>query len=227
MPASVVQVVESDPGTSSTATSVVMATTVGGNSIVVYTASNFVNVSAVTDTQGNSYSLTDTVGTDQQLKRWVANNIVGGANTVSAIWDSATGIRPILAAEIGGVTASPNDGHAGQAQATPTLTTDATTTGTFSNTVQPGLLEALSVRVFQGPPNAGTGFTDLGTKWAISIGSARYESKALSTTGSQAATFTSTNNGLTLTAGGAFKEYVAAASFAPPRRSIPSAFFRM
>jgi hypothetical protein len=225
----VLQVVSDDPVTSATTTAIAMGTTQPGSTIVVYTMSNFTTVSSVTDTQGNTYTQTTAVvsaSTNQHLYRHIATNIVGGANTVTATWAVSTGLRPIRVAEIGSAAASPADGQAGQSQNPPAAGADNTTSGNATSTKQPALVEGFSVAVFNtSAPTAGTGFTSETAVWgsAGSGSGARAESKRVTATGTQAATFTRTAAVEHLTIVGVLTEAGTAASVTVPTASLTAA----
>jgi hypothetical protein len=196
MTISVLQRVNTDPGTSSATTAFAMAATVAGSAIVVYTMANFTTVTGVTDTQGNTYVQKNAISSasgNQILYRHVAINTVGGANTVTATWAAASGFRPVCAAEIGGCTTTPIDGTAGQSQNPPGAGADAVTSGNASNSNQPALVEGFSVVIFNtNAPTAGTGFTSETAVWggAGSGSGARPENLRITATGARAATFT-------------------------------------
>lgn len=86
-----------------------------GNAIHVFgLAGNSGRTFTVSDTQGNTYSVLDTnsaVSGGNSICQAVAVNIKGGANTVTVTFSSAAGYPGIWIREIGGVSASPVDGH--------------------------------------------------------------------------------------------------------------------
>jgi hypothetical protein len=169
-------------------------------------------ISSVTDSQGNTYTKigSDRVG-DIIIAHYYASNIVGGAgaNTVTATFQSSTRYRNIVVKEIRGVTGTPLDVNTGQVQASPGTGTDGVSTGSVSNTIQPALISAFALRVFYDSItlSAGTGFTNDGGLESGTVGGAwRAESKRITTTGSQSATFTVSNNGTTLSVMAVFAE---------------------
>jgi hypothetical protein len=99
---------------------------------------------------------------------------------------------------------------AGNYQPTPTTTTDATVSGSASNTVT-GLVVGLTYDSAEGSTNsAGTGFTTGTSGWVFGSGSnlALTENKRVTTIASQTATFTATANDGHLTIGAVYKELV-------------------
>lgn len=198
---SITQFLQSDVSTSATSTVVAMATTTSGDTIVILVYTNFTNMGAtpVQDTQGNTYNLVQTAQStagpgNQKFRVYAAYNIVGGANTVTVNYATATVIRPALVLEVAACAAAPLDVSQNNDQASPGTGAGAVTTGTaVSNTKQPAFAIGFSVPIFQTtPPSAVAPYTSQGTFWSASGVTGRCEYLALSATGAQQATFTTT-----------------------------------
>jgi hypothetical protein len=196
---SILQFISADAVTSATSTIQAMASVTAGSTILVLTFTNFTNIGAspVTDSQGNTYSLVQTAQSaagpgNQKFYLYAAYNVAGGANTVTVNYATATTIRPILLLEVGGTAASPLDGSSNNDQSSPGTGAGAVVTGAASNTVQPALAIGFSMPIFSNAvPAAVAPYTSAGTFW-INTTTGRCETRALTATGSQQATFTAT-----------------------------------
>ena len=204
MTASVLQVASSDLGTSATSTAQAFSSNVtAGSWIVALSMGNFAGtVSSVTDTLGNAYTLRQTAQSsagpgNQKLYAYTAYSSSGGANTVTFNYAVSTSFRPAYLLEIGGVLASAYDGGNNNDQTAPTTGTDLVVSGTATNANQPALIIGASVRVSStSQPAAGTGFSaqtgnwgGAGTGWGLLV-----ETKRITATGSQQATWTAAAN---------------------------------
>lgn len=217
MAASVLQAVFADDGFaggSGTTQAVTLTVTAGSTLYVVATCDNTGAVSMscadnVNGTYGTQLDTTLNDATDGALLaafRFV--NAAAGSTTVTITYGSTITFKGICVFEVGGVkTSSSLDGHTGQVQLTPTTTTDATTSSNASSSNQPALVVGLCINASgTQTPAAGTGFTSNGTGWTAGTPQARAESKRVTATGNQAATFTAGVNGGHLTVVAVFDE---------------------
>lgn len=159
----------------------------------------------ISDTQSNTYFPLDT-GINFggfNMSHWYAKNVPGGSVTVTGLFSNSRADRVIVLREIGGVDANnPADGNNFSTQATPTTSADAVTVSA-TNARQPVLISAFSLRAgFNAAFTVGTGFT-VGVNGTSSgdsnAGAYMAESKRITSTGSQSATFTAGNNGNVIT----------------------------
>jgi hypothetical protein len=128
----------------------------------------------------------------RQVTYWIAKNTVGGNATVTAEMDFASTQHGIVLAEIGPCTASAVDGQNTADQPTPGTGTNAITVSA-TNAHQPALIYGLCYCGNAGGTlNAGTGFTASTTvNGSVSLGGIlTSQSKRITTTGSQTATWT-------------------------------------
>jgi hypothetical protein len=199
MAANVAQIASVNEPGDSASLDIVMASTVAGGVIEVFPGmvSNSA-VDEITDTQGNTYVYTQEVidgTTNWKGEHWRAENIIGGANTVTVVWTFTAGDRSAVAKEIRDVTVL--DSFAAANPATPTTGTDALSSGNATVVQQPGIISGFAVStISSAQPTAGTGFANDGGAQAF-FGSTygyRAESKRITATGAQAATFTATAN---------------------------------
>lgn len=138
-------------------------------------------------------NIPDTTDT-QRVACWLLQNSASGNPVVTVTFDASANFTGIWAAEVGGAATASADGSNGNWQATPTTTTDATTSGTITPSTQPGLIVSVCSNTNgTGATTAGTGFTDHGTGWA-QAGPARFESKRYTTTSPIAGTYTAASN---------------------------------
>ena len=160
------------------------------------------NFATFSDDRGNNYIATgdtqsDANGTVNGAEGTAyAANVAAGTSLVTATWVPFGDDRSIVIAEVTGVSAQPLVGHASQIQKVGGAGVSNITSGKVNVTVQPALILALSTSEFQthGPPfapNAGTGFTSLGTvtNYGVTADGGRLEYKLTSTAGDQAALF--------------------------------------
>lgn len=198
-----------------------------GDAIVVFFTHDYSNgAPTLTCADGtNTYTAAlDTIqdtGDTQKMATFVAVNCAAGSSvtpTVTGTGPSMFG-RGIVAVQVTGVattTLGANE-HKSQVQATPTTTTDATSTtnmtpvGAGNNFIV--TLSFNSKGAVAHAPAVGTGFTDQGTFWPISANNkARLESKTVAGTSAVAGTFTAGANEAHLTAGFVFAESGGAAA---------------
>lgn len=188
-----------------------LSNTVGGGTLAGFVyCSNTQSVSTITDTQGNTYVIgtpVDNTGSSTRLTTFYAKNIAGGvgANTVTVTYTGSIANRFIALAEIRNTSSNPFDGTKTRYQASPTTGTDAATTQSdagSTNANQPALVYAIAcVANSAVTVTAGTGFTQgLQTTPVFAGLCVGTESKILSSTGAQAATFTLSGNNGVLTA---------------------------
>lgn len=145
-------------------------------------------------------TLTDS--TDSEItEQYVSSTTASGSITITATFLTAqTGHSAIAAKEIGGSSGydSTAAAHNKQQQPTPTTVADATSsTATPTLTNQPALFSGFCMAsAGAGTPAVGTGFTDDGSAWTGFTGTAlmRGESKRVTATTGQAATFTAAAN---------------------------------
>lgn len=201
MTASVLQTV-ANTAASGSATTLTQAITVSQGSTlhICVTCNNNFSISSVTD-GSNTYNLLDafnaTTGS-RRVSHYAAYNVSAGSYTVSANYSGSVDARFIGIKEIGGVKAAPLDKNTGQIQATPTTTTDATTSGnTATLSTQPALVSGWCISTQYGgaADTEGTGYT-LESKAAFASGGMYYvaENKRVTATTAVAATFTSAAN---------------------------------
>lgn len=177
-----------------------------GSALVVFVTHDTFNLpsgtTSIADNVNGSYpthlqNVNDAVNAQRYILSAFLNSGAGSV-TVTATFSGNTAFKAIQVVEVTGAktTGSP-DISAGQLQATPGTGTDAVTTGNGTSTAQPALIVGASGN-FAGnaAPAVGTGFTNggTGTLWG---GSAlvRVESKRVTATGAQAATFTTAIGG--------------------------------
>ena len=186
---------QTDPNTAATSTALSISPS-AGSTLAVVSAVNFATVTGVSSANSGALTQKQVKGTNQLLYGHILQNCAGGSDTITASISSSQSIRPLCVIEISGVGATPYDISAGQDQATPTTGTDATTSTNGTSTGQPALVVGFCARVFNNSltPKVGTGFTDGGAVWGGSFGAARVESKRVTATGAQAATFTARDN---------------------------------
>lgn len=208
MTISVNQVVSNSVAGSSSTVTVSISNTQAGALFDVYVG--FINnniIDSITDTQGNTYtqigSPIDMTAAGYKMAHYYAQNIVGGssANTITVTLHFAETSKSVHVKEIrGGVISGNPDTSAGQTQTSPTTSTDALTSGTATSTGQPALISGMSVEVTNtaNTPAAGTGFSSdaTATNTFASVWAWRMESNRVTSTGSQAATFTAHANTL-------------------------------
>lgn len=198
MTASIIQERATDATANGTNITLAFASNNAAGNAIHAIASSGSNPDALTSIQdtNNTYgailnSITDTTTVESQGQA-IAVNIAVGANTVQANFPSSPGFRAICIREIGGVTASPNDGNNGKAQV-PGTGADVTSSGAATNLVQPVFMSALSFdENFATAPTKGTGFT-LGTSSIWTFGGlvgATTEHRRYTDTVAKGATFT-------------------------------------
>lgn len=192
------EVSNSATGSSSTITVAISNTQAGAALSLFVICASGQTVSSVTDTQGNTYVVKDTVVEPTNGLREtsvIAANIAGGAsaNTITVNFSAAVTNRAVIAGEVRGLTTSPYNASGGQNQGGggPGTGTDAVSTGNVTPTAQPALVYALGMACGNNTMSAGTGFS-LGSQATILSAAVSYatESKRITSTSAQAATFT-------------------------------------
>lgn len=175
-----------------------------GNAVAVFVHEQ----SATRATRG---SVADSAGAYTRPGSAIANDLVNawgldtfyklnhaGGTAVVTFTPTTSSTCGIVVVEISGIATGAGgfDVEQRNYQALPTTATDAVTTGAQTNTAQPGLLVACALNSgASATPAAGTGLTNVTTCWSIfGTTSARVERKAVSTIGSQSATWTTSSN---------------------------------
>jgi hypothetical protein len=159
--------------------------------------STFGSPTSAADTRNGSYTALGATGLDannQAYRAFYVSNAAAGSTTATVTYGApGPGYKGVAIVEVSGTSGAVDASAVNNAQASPGAGTDAITSGTATNTVQPALIVALCMDSDISLPSAGTGFTSGGTGWAYNIGSgasARVESKRITATGGQVATFT-------------------------------------
>lgn len=175
--------------TSPTTTSAFGSSTTSGNLIVVTCSDDSAlttNGIAVTDSKGNTYTKVIHAANASTLSMWYSATITGGAShTVTATWsEAATGRVTVVAQEFsGGYNTLDKSTSATGSSTTPSSGATAATTVADEQVVggvsRAGTASAISL---------GSGYTNLGTVNVADAGVGQ-ESKAVSSTGAQTATF--------------------------------------
>lgn len=160
------------------------------------------NFATFTDDHGNNYFATgdtrsDPIGTVNAAEATAyAANVASGTSRVTATWVPFGDFRSIVVAEVTGVSAQPLLGHASNIQTTRGAGAGSIASGNVNIAVQPALILAISTSEFQThgapfAPNAGSGFTSLGTvtNYGTSPDGGRLEYKVTTTAAYQAALF--------------------------------------
>lgn len=179
---------------------VAISNTQAGATLTAYFICNSAQtLSSVADTQGNTWTVKDTIVEPTntfRLTSAVAQNIAGGAgaNTVTGTFSAAVTNRVVVVGEIRGAKAASYDASGGQNQGGggPGTGTDAITTGSITPLSQPALVYALAMACGNNTVSAGTGFTQ-GTQLSGILStsvSLVTESKRITSTAAQAATAT-------------------------------------
>lgn len=158
-------------------------------------------VSSITSVPSLTWTVIGSVvrdaGDGQSITQYRSSVTAAGGVVVTANLSGSFSDRGICVKEIGGSDGNVV-GNAGQLQATPTTTTDATTSGnTGTLTEAPALLSGICIASGgAGQPAAGTGFTSDGVGWTFGGGTnlMRSESKRVTSTAAVAATFTAAAN---------------------------------
>lgn len=171
-----------------------------GSTILVLTYTNFTSMAAtpVLDTLGSAFTPIQTAQStagpgNQSFRMYASYNTAGGADTVTVQYASATTICTILLLEVVNSSASPLDGSNHNDQTAPGTGVGAVLSGSASNTNQPALAIGFSIPIFQTvPPAAVSPYTSAGTFWSVTGATGICESRSLTATGSQQATFTTT-----------------------------------
>lgn len=188
----IVQTKSSSTSVAASQTATWNSNTTTGNLIVVvlYTAfQTFSVVSSITDSQSNTYTKIDN-GTDNNpdIEFWYAKNITGGTTpTITATFSAGTQVTAFIAREYSGIDPNPLDAHV---IGTTTGTSPASSGNTSATTVTNELVVGYAIASNATPTfGAGTGYGNLNT-FAISGGDLALEDKIVTSTGTQAATFT-------------------------------------
>lgn len=200
MTASILQTGHNEVGTSVSTLTVTPTGLTAGSTVYLATELNRNNtVTSVVGSVNGAYTATGADaddGASRRLSSWRRENIASGTETITITYNSATSSPGVSWVEVGGVkTSSALDvAAAGKSQAS-TAGTDAQTSNAATNSNQPALIVSMSAGVFGNGPAAGTGYTNQAlVDWGVTGpgGQIRIESKRITATGSQTATFTQT-----------------------------------
>ena len=204
-------------------TSVVSLTMSSGSYLDCYMTCDSGNSLSTLTAPGMSFSLVDST-TDstngQILYHYVSTNTTSaGSLTVTATWNSsAASFTGLWVKEIGGSSGYNNSNHASNRQAAPGTGTDGVTTGLLGTiTNVPALISSLSYTTISGGSggvlSTGTGYTTGASGWLFGSGAnnAASESERVTAGTSVAATFTCSQNIVTITQAAVFTEAAAAA----------------
>lgn len=173
--------------------------TAGSTVVTCSEINNNNTVSSAVGSVNGGYTATGADANDATNRRfscWRHENVASGTETITFTYNASTTAPGIVWVEVGGVkTSSALDvAAAGKAQAS-TVGTDLITSNAATSTNQPALILSMGAGIFGNAPNAGTGYTSAATvDWGVTGpgGQLRIESKRITATGSQTATFTET-----------------------------------
>lgn len=180
---------------SGTSVSVTVSAVGSGNAIcgIISWDNGSVDLTSVTDNQGNSYNLETTILNVNDAEKYCAfsrTNITGGPTVITANFSGSIDYRSILIDEFsGGSTASSDerDVHGGQYQSNPGTGSNAITSGTFTTTVDGDLLwGGCGSQLPFGLPSVGTGFTRGGFSNTDLIASSEYRTQTTAASGTAA-----------------------------------------
>jgi hypothetical protein len=200
---------------------------IAGSTVYLATEINRNNtVTSVVGSVNGAYTATGADadnGSSRRLSCWRHENVASGTETITVTYNSTTSAPGIAWVELGGVNTSSalDAAAAGKSQAS-TAGTDAQTSNAATAANQPALIVSMSAGVFGNGPSAGTGYTNEAlVDWGVTGpgGQVRIESKRITATGSQTATFTQTVAVGHLTVMAIFDELVVAV----PQPIVPGA----
>jgi phage gp36-like protein len=168
MPGAVLQ--EKQLSVAASATTIALAfdsaVTAGSTIHVIWESAAAFNVAdTVTVSDGtNAFTVlaTENVATTLQFGHGYRANVGAGATTITVTFPAARTNRGIIIREIGGVDASPYDGHVLTQQTNPGTGANALSTGNVTPSAQPGIISAAAfiyTSTFVSPFTAGSGFT--------------------------------------------------------------------
>lgn len=201
---------------------------VAGNLIVVSAACGGDTTASVTDSLGNTYtqktSLYDATSSGKHFQ-FYAQNILGGACTVTVTWGVAENYNRLQIMEISGLdTTAPDDGGAVQVQAGGTSTDFYSSTNITTTTTD--FIFGCQTNVAEATPGTGTliagatpAYTLRGTAGTNIVG---METLASRVAGTFDANFTRNTAHRCITAVMAFKEVAAGAAASPPPPKVIS-----
>jgi hypothetical protein len=203
MPGAIVQsgYAVDDSGGTSTTISVTLSGVAAGSAIVAYVGWSDSGAVTASVSDGTAYTAAadgkirqTTDGQSDQI--FYLPNAGAGSHTITATFSSARAFTRIRAIEVSGIQSSAiEDKAAGQQQGTLGTTTDSISSGATAATTNAddfvlGFTQDTSnTDPGSGTMAAGTGYTLFGTNQILSL-----ESKSVSATGAQTATFTDTKN---------------------------------
>lgn len=194
--------------------------TAGNHIFVAFGWGDVDQVPTCADSLGNTYTLirkTWSTGRNQGWATWYAQNISGGANTVTCTISSQPYRRLYIRETSGLATTASLDVETGQTQAEPGTGANAVSSGALTTTAADDCLIAVSqdIASLQTTYAAGTNFTGRESIAGVVGGS---EDRNCATTGSYSGTFTCSVGSDFITHAAAFKQAVAAATYMPPQR---------
>ncbi len=174
-------------------------------------------------------NLNDTVN-NQRVVHYYANSVPAQTTTITPAFTGSPSFTGIIIKEIGGTTGYDvtANAHAGQVQATPGTGSNGVSSGnTPSLTTQPALVSGVTMATAAvSASTIGTGFTNdtTGNIWQFGSGvnNATSESKRVTSTAAQAATFTASSNDTRLTVAAVFTENTGGSS---PTLTVENATF--
>jgi hypothetical protein len=195
--------------------------TVGSAVHAIFITNHNYGVSSVVDSVGSA-SLTargtaaDDVTSSRKVLQFTLDNVAAGSHTVTVTMSFSVGAPGTLVLREVGGTSGYNATANGDVQASPGTGTDGVVSNAATNTIANALVSACSFDTNTGSsaPAAGTGFTNGQTAGLASLGGHfRTESKRITATGSNTATYTAVGGTDTyLTVMAIFAETASAAS---------------
>ncbi len=155
-------------------------------------SSDWASVADTSNTYSAKSDIQNSAGHGQSMGHAWAQNIAGGADTVTMTYNSTPAFVGLIIREIGGAAAASIDGHNSATQTGISGTDAATVSAT--NTAQPALVSGISFDIGGvGTPVNGTGFGTSGiAAWVFggATNDAKSEDKRVTSAASQSATFT-------------------------------------
>jgi hypothetical protein len=200
-----------DSGATSTTIAVTLTGVLAGSTLYAHVGGTDTGTQTCTVSDGSAFSAGDTkrrsTGDSQSGWTFYRENVSAGSHTITATFGSSIDFRRLRVAELSGLaTSSSKDQAVGQAQATPGTGANGVSSGATSATTNANdfiigsTQDADSADPSSGTLSAGTGYTISGTNVVMGI-----ESKSVSATGAQTATFTQSVAGSRITHVIAFK----------------------
>lgn len=163
-------------------------------------AASFTCSDSVNGSHGTAIDSFDDSGNAYRVSQFNFDNTASGTPTVTITPNVSAGLLAIWFREVGNTSGKDGAQHVINRQISPGTSTDGTTSGSLTPSVQPGLTSGLCLNTANfSLVSAGTGFTNGLTGWQVGTGSdlARSESLRYTTTTSKSATFTATDGAAT------------------------------